>query len=636
MEGYGSKIYKIMPAMGVVVTGVLIFIFRLYNSKLLVTIILGLSSFLVFGCYIRYCLYNTRYEETKNGFIQSDLFKNKRVLIFVPHQDDEVNMAGATIENMMQANCEVYVAYYTNGDWYGKGRERLRETIKCLSRLGVDESKIIFLGYGDSCFFGNKHIYNQADFNKEIKSRAGYITTYGLKTHPDFHTYENGSPAAQTRKNMLEDISSIIEKIYPDIILCSDMDEHCDHRALSMLFDEAIGRILANNKYFHPTVFKGFAYYTAYTSYDDYYSDVLASTKIPGDLNVPFHDWEERIRFPVPNKFLSYTKRANKVYRLFSIFKTQGVKKRTGRVANSDQVFWERQTTSLTYDARFFATSGDASTLSDFKLFDSDNIAQTDIRYNRGYWTPDKTDRNRTITISFNSRISCNCIVVYGNTNRENVRMSIEVIFDDGEKIYLKKADFKEGKLYINFKTKNNVEWINVSILEWSTPPIIITQVEVYKKTELNTSYIKLIDSNDNFIYICPVKAGTISKFRIYSYPVPIDKNEYVILAPDGVDAWFDSNNSISVIVHKKGKYRFKLAHAYNRTIYDEIILNTNINMRFIHILQKLETVIDSILSVAGKGKETIYTALSTLSKSTVKNKELIIYLAIFLENNWI
>lgn len=46
----------------------------------------------------------------------NNLIPGNKVLILVPHQDDELNLAAGVLP-LLRANKEVYIAYSTNGDW---------------------------------------------------------------------------------------------------------------------------------------------------------------------------------------------------------------------------------------------------------------------------------------------------------------------------------------------------------------------------------------------------------------------------------------------------------------------------------------------------------------------------------------
>ena len=185
--------------------------------------------------------------------------KNKqRALIIVPHQDDELILAGPFWDRL-QNEYEVFVAFTTNGDYDLKERinGRLLEALDALGQLSIDATHVIFLGYGDK--WKGTHIYNSEP--DEIKvSHCGMSKTYALPNHPEYHFIRNGEHAEYTRRNLLLDLVALIESILPDTILCCDVDNHPDHIATSLIFEEALGMILKKKNEYNPLVLKKFNY----------------------------------------------------------------------------------------------------------------------------------------------------------------------------------------------------------------------------------------------------------------------------------------------------------------------------------------------------------------------------------------
>ena len=112
-------------------------------------------------------------------------FSAKKVMVLVPHEDDEINLAGGVIEEYLKHGSEVYIVFSTNGDGDERhdmsklGNVRIGEAIKALSVLGVPEKNIVFLGYGDGWDKSGAHIYN-APANETLRSRAGRL----CRPHP--------------------------------------------------------------------------------------------------------------------------------------------------------------------------------------------------------------------------------------------------------------------------------------------------------------------------------------------------------------------------------------------------------------------------------------------------------------------
>ena len=81
------------------------------------------------------------------------------LLVIVPHEDDELAIAGAMIYGAVQQKMNIKVVFVTNGDYYRhEGIIRIREAEEALGELGVAPENIIFLGYGDQT--QTRHLYN--------------------------------------------------------------------------------------------------------------------------------------------------------------------------------------------------------------------------------------------------------------------------------------------------------------------------------------------------------------------------------------------------------------------------------------------------------------------------------------------
>ena len=52
-----------------------------------------------------------------SSFSYEQFFHGRSVMFIVPHEDDEINMAGATIYGAIQEGLDVYVVFLTNGDY---------------------------------------------------------------------------------------------------------------------------------------------------------------------------------------------------------------------------------------------------------------------------------------------------------------------------------------------------------------------------------------------------------------------------------------------------------------------------------------------------------------------------------------
>lgn len=84
-----------------------------------------------------------------NSIDYSEMWTNKEIMVIVPHQDDEINLAGAIIKRLIDNGNNVKVVFATNGDFKGLGTKRIKEAVEAVRILGVNSENVIFLGYGD-------------------------------------------------------------------------------------------------------------------------------------------------------------------------------------------------------------------------------------------------------------------------------------------------------------------------------------------------------------------------------------------------------------------------------------------------------------------------------------------------------
>ena len=104
----------------------------------------ALCILLVFCCLY---LLAINHPYTGNFSMDSPVFENKQVLVFVPHQDDDINLVGGLIEQYTQQGSEVSVVFSTNGDSNPNVPADIRaaEVLSALEPVGVKKENI-YLG----------------------------------------------------------------------------------------------------------------------------------------------------------------------------------------------------------------------------------------------------------------------------------------------------------------------------------------------------------------------------------------------------------------------------------------------------------------------------------------------------------
>ena len=438
---------------------------------------------------------------------------NKKYLIIVPHPDDEINVAGQLMYQLTQSNNDVHVLFTTNGDYYRyQGEKRLQEAINALNVLGVREENIIFMGYGDD-WKGEKHIYNEKE-EIVMESMGGCKQTYGLETHPDYRFMKSGYHHKYQRKNYKQDMMDVILDILADVLVVVDFDWHPDHRSTSLMFEEVMGEILKSKSDYKPVVLKKFAYAGVWDGPKDYYKIPKEATRLPPkelvndtgfELDIPVYQWEDRIRFQAPEKTQTLFIRQNMIYKAAKQHKTQCVRFRIDRICNADITYWLRRTDSLSYQAKIAVSSGNPIFLNDFKFVDCPNIKtkQKGIKiFGDCVWTPDKTDREKTVTFFFQNAVQVSCLSFYENFSMENHIKNGMIQFDNGFCAETGPLNPFGKETVVEFTTQHQIKSLSFRITEFIGDNPGLTEIEIYKnRGSKNLDFISRVYTGESNVY---------------------------------------------------------------------------------------------------------------------------------------
>lgn len=472
-----------------------------------------------------YRFYNTSaYRDVDNG--KAVLYSGKTVMLIVPHQDDDLNILGGVIEEYVKYGSDVYPVFVTTGDYSGLGEKRMAEAITVMETLGVDEEHVIFLGYGNEWQDGS--IYNAAP--DEIKtSHAGYTSTYGLPDHP---AYREGQD--YTRRNLLNDMRSLILEYRPDVIFCSDYDYHTDHCLVSFIFEEAMGEILRSETGYTPLVFKGLAYSMAFENPDDFYSRNIFSTAqpypVPYLYERPDYQWDARVRLPVDASSLSRSLLASGPFKSLRGYESQTAWLHGVSVINGDKCFWFRPTSSLCFQADIRVSSGDGSLLNNFKLLDSADIDESGRMPYDDTWVTAPGDSDRSAELSFPAPVSLSRIRLYDDPDAFDNVLNAEIVFDNGSRIETGPLEYQGAPTDFAFGPKT-VSSFTVRVLESEGEGAGITEIEAYRAApDPGLRYIKLMNASGDFVYDYRIDRSGSEEFDLYVSGAPeLSESEYTV-----------------------------------------------------------------------------------------------------------
>ena len=450
----------------------------------------------------------------KGAYAQVDegkaaLYAGRRVMVIAPHEDDEINIAGGVIEEYVRYGSRVFLLFVTNGDYLGKGETRMREALNVAARLGVPEEQVIFLGYGDGWFYdGEKSIYNAPE-DEEVISHGRRWVTYGLPEHPAFH-----EGRSYTRRHLLEDMTEVLDSYRPDVILCSDYENHVDHISNSLFMEEALCHILKADRAYHPLVLKSFCYNTAYFSVSDFYAENMLATQDPGDIL--YCDWDARVRLPVSAETLSRSMLSSSSYWQLRLHATQGASDWAERIISGDRVYWLRDTENLVLHSEISASSGEPQVLNDIKLRDSADISAAGVAED-GVWIPAEEDTKREVEIRLPEETALTRLTLYDNPSPADNVLDAELFFDDG-------SSLRTGALRPTGQATEislggvHTGHVRIRLLETEGARAGLTEIEANDEEQSRMPrYIKLMNERGDFVYDYYIDPSGQESFLLYA-----------------------------------------------------------------------------------------------------------------------
>ena len=294
--------------------------------------------------------------------------KGRSILVIGPHPDDEALIAAGRVRSAVLAGDTVHLVVVTNGDLDGKsvGLNREGESVSAADLLGVPESAVVFLGYGDQTLHP---LWTSTDPDKVVTSPAKQSATYGERGFggKDFHSAVTGRPAPYTRRSVLEDFQTLITRFRPDeVYTVSDRDNHGDHAGTARFLHQALVELERAGKGPIPRVFES-AVWAPYANGD------CTERPWPGRDKGPLPyppfppppcivddtalDWSQVRRFPVPPEMLAPEPSRNLKHRVLVAYHSQ-FSDFLASFVRRDEFFWVREEpTDLTPLARVSVSS---------------------------------------------------------------------------------------------------------------------------------------------------------------------------------------------------------------------------------------------------------------------------------------
>lgn len=508
----------------------------LLKASLLVAAAAALTAAVGYGAWYTF-VKTDEYRDVDAG--KEGIYGGRNVMVIVPHQDDEINILGGVIEEFVQYGSTVRIVYVTNGDAFGIGPTRLQEALDYGAYVGVPEENIIFLGYGDRWDpVRGMHIYN-AEPGEVIPSVFGAERTYGIPEHP---AYREGE--AYTAENFLSHMESVILEYKPDMIFCSDYDDHIEHKALTLAFDKVMGRILGQQTQYRPLVFKGYAYSSAWYAEPDYYGANILSTKNvfeePHCNRPAVYQWEKRLRFPVDAGTLDRSLVNSRAYGALAAHDSQEARYFAESVVNGDRVFWHRRTDSECILSEITVSSGNGAYLNDFMLIDNKDLWNQVDPYD-SVWIPETGDGERCVRITLPEARDLYSIVLYDHPSEEQNVLNARIAFEDGTQVETGALIVQGAATEIPVQ-KTDVKSFTLTLLETEGEDAGLTEIEAYTASSQGDFFFgKLMDPEGNFAYDYRMESSDTCLFTLYT-------------AGDAGDGFFARCDNEKILTEMTGK----------------------------------------------------------------------------------
>lgn len=502
------------------------------RPKLLLGIAAGvLAAVCVIGgsvCYGWWHFYrSTGFKSLDHG--KTQLYSGKTVMMIVPHEDDDLNLMNGALEEYVRYGSTVYPVFVTNGDYKGKTTVRFRETLSVMERVGIPAEQVIFLGYGDNCQEEGPHLYN-AEPGVVLESPIGYTATYGTDLHP---AYREGR--AYTSENFLEDLHDVIAEYRPDILFCTDYDDHIDHMAVSLAFEKVMGSLLKEDPTYRPLVFKGYAYSTAWYAPEDFYAVNILSTQnvfVPPIHQTPaVYRWEERTRLPVWDGSLARSLLACDTTKNLALYHSQNALEQAPNIINGDKVYWYRDTNSVCLLADIQVSSGNGSLLNDFMLLEHNNLIDTKRLPTDGTWVPE--DGQKTALVTLPEPADIDCIRLYDNPSAQDNVLSGVIAFSDGSQVDFGPLDPLGAGVVIPVHKRGIMDF-RITLTRTEGEQAGLTEVEAFQQQpESGLRFVKLMDSEENFLYDYCLTNGSKDTLTVYTAGLTDAERERLTLSWD-------------------------------------------------------------------------------------------------------
>lgn len=559
---------------------------------------------LIFLCFV--LLFPTEAAEASGGTGENS--DKQTVLVFAPHQDDEANMANAVMYSHAKQGDDVYVIMTfgvdSNNDGTDKqGLARLNQSAKNLECLGISRDHLIYLGYEQHTHAETLTGGLQLNEAGEILRTGGtpyYTFSHLSQGFPSFHSTLYGEECTVSEAHILADLVDVFKYYKPDVVYAINYDTHSGHRWLASMVDQAFGIVKQTEGFedYCPRYYQSMSYQSAWGATRD-----MDSTISPNDGSKAFLEsttaftprnptfvWADRVRFPVEDEMSSPDIASNLSAQAYLTGFRGTNEDRVRQCVNGDQVFWERDTRSLAYQATVTVSSNetDKGKVNDFSTLREPLSA---ILANSGYidykWSPAENDTDITVTLKFTEPQDIASVKLYDDYKDENQITAGVLTFSDGSTVDVGELKNNGSATTVTFSEKTRITSVSFQITDYTGTPGL-TEFEVYdldsttpRKTDFIQIYLDEANGSDwktkSFLYDYPVDVTSQTQtmqLGVYCYPdeaAPTAPTEYTWTLSGGTLGITLTQDGLLTVtpVARSGSYEIQVTAKNNPSLTD-------------------------------------------------------------------
>lgn len=429
------------------------------------------------------------------AYPQKILAKGKKIMVLAPHNDDEALMCAGIIAHSVANGADLKVVLITNGDKKGQkmAQVRMKETIRAMACLGLNEQHIAFLGYGDTGKESDsflKRLYDAATDTTLVSSNVG-DATYGFSETPEYHYQKHGIHGRYDRVTFRDDLKSVIKDFAPDHIFVSSLYEtHPDHVMLCKFTIESIITLKRNNPAFSPIMHEYLVHShdgdEHWPTRDTGNSPIVSFSKpISLDTETLF-DWEKREVFTVPLAMQILPRSKNQKYITIGKYQSQRPSRNNKYLysyVKLDEIFWKKDFSNI---AVLASVSVSSENLANHQLGIKaiDGLVDGYPRFLGHEWATMGETAGAWIRLDWEQAYMVNKIALYGHPDPKSNIISATLMFSDGSSLGVGELP-RNGKCYEIKFTPKTIEWVKLMIDTADGDYTGLSEIEVYEAPKI-------------------------------------------------------------------------------------------------------------------------------------------------------